>query len=312
MEWLVGRRSVGCLDGWKGGGIVTEGEGSRGGADIHIHGASDTMTNLPKQSASQLMAPNQNIIHMTLRIQWRLVSSTLETLGVGGLQVSQSTWSLLCWGHPERSSVEEAFWDSGLLQETSAETFHSWSKRPVRLYQNIIAFKSQSDTGAPGVGLTMGIMGAPGAPGFTGTKGKREVGLNFCQCVCVVCAHICGLVVSRPPLWAHRPSFASNVQAASRTLLEQTGLVVLPCWSWGTPPHNEEHQWVRSTGDGDEEEEEVGRYCTSTDDEWTHKQNKEKKNKAHTQKTCGRGDGTMMGGLRTTNQDKQDATKALI
>lgn len=76
--------------------------------------------------------------------------------------------------------MEEAFWDSGLLQETSAETFHSWSKRLVLLYQNIIAFKSQSDTGAPGLapagkpGLTMGIMGAPGAPGFTGTKGKEK------------------------------------------------------------------------------------------------------------------------------------------
>lgn len=116
-------------------------------------------------------------------------------------------------------------------------------------------------------------------------KRKREVGLNFWQCVCVVCAHVCGLVASRPPWWAHRPSFASNVQAASRTLLEQTGLVVLPCGSWGTPPHNEEHQWVRSTGDGDEEEEEVGRYCTSTDDaRTTHKQNKEKqKPSTHTQ-----------------------------
>lgn len=44
------------------------------------------------------------------------------TIYLGGLQVSQSTWSPWCWGHPEHSLVVEAFLGSGPLQETSADT----------------------------------------------------------------------------------------------------------------------------------------------------------------------------------------------
>lgn len=47
----------------KGAGLLQKGravEGRGGGADIHIHGASDTMTNLPKQSGSQLTAASPN------------------------------------------------------------------------------------------------------------------------------------------------------------------------------------------------------------------------------------------------------------
>lgn len=146
-------------------------------------------------------------------------------------------------------------------------------------------------------------------------KRKREVGLNFWQCVCVLCVHTSVVWWCR----GHPDGLIVHHLPVMSMLLRGHYWSRLDWWSYhaeaGVHPHI-----MRNTNGcglrGMETRRRRRKWDVTALALMIHEQHASKtrknKNQAHTQKTCGRGDDTTMGSLRTTNQDKQDATKALI
>lgn len=138
----------------------------------------------------------------------------------------------------------EAFWGSAPFQETSEDkSIFSTQTLFVRTIINFRyecvnnLFKNEYVTGAPGAppvagnpGLTMGIMGAPtpGAPGLhrDRQKEKETIRYNYSRWKDVfVCGTPKGVIIH------HFPVMSRLVQGHY-----WTGLLILPCRSWGESP----------------------------------------------------------------------------
>lgn len=183
----------------KGAGLLQKGGQERGGADIHIHGASDTMTNLPKTKRVTVNG-DESKENITYDLQ-KFSQDQHHVISVTALQY-YTPWGRVC------RSV-------GLHEVFNVEVIQSvprWRRLPGTLgcsrrhlqrhftpgqsglpvYTEILFLSTVRAIPVPPriaperkPGLTMGIMGAPGAPGFTGTEEQREVKLHFWPCVCL-------------------------------------------------------------------------------------------------------------------------------